>query len=196
MPAARVSIDAQRGAWTAGAWWSPSIRQRWAAWGLASSPAGATDVQASQSRTFQRYGAAIARSFVFSTRAVARADVAWMDGRDLDRFSRYTFGTFDNRLRGYPAASIRYDRGLAAHSAVSWSATPRLRLDALFDVALVEDRAFGRDWRRYPGFGGAVESPLPFGLLAAVEWAYGVRGRTSSGRQGTHVVRVSGYKMF
>ena len=32
-------------------------------------------------------------------------------GSDLDRFSRYALGTFDNRLRGYPSALIRYDRG-------------------------------------------------------------------------------------
>ena len=39
-----------------------------------------------------------------------------MGGRDLDRFSRFAFGTFDNRLHGYPSALVRYDRGArAAH---------------------------------------------------------------------------------
>ena len=44
-----------------------------------------------------------------------------MGGHDLDRFSRYAFGTFDNRLHGYPAALVRYDKGAVVRTAVAWS---------------------------------------------------------------------------
>ena len=47
-----------------------------------------------------------------------------------------------------------------------------------------------------PGIGAAVEAPAPFGTLVAVEWGYGFRGVNADGRRGTHVVRVSGYKVF
>lgn len=198
--AARISVDAQRGPWSGGAWWSPARRQRWDAWGIpggADLPsAGATARDADRARVFHRYGLALARSFVFSNRTVARVDAAWMDGRDLDRFSRYTFGTFENRLRGYPAASIRYDRGFAAHSVASWSAGRRLRLDGFFDLAAVREPARGNGLRTYPGAGAAIEVPMPFGLLTAVEWGYGPRGLTSSGREGTQVFRLTAYKMF
>jgi hypothetical protein len=42
----------------------------------------------------------------------------------------------------------------------------------------------------------AAEVPAPFGLLAAVEWGYGFRGINADGSRGTHVIRVSAYKMF
>ena len=119
-----------------------------------------------------------------------------MAGHDLDRFSRYSFGTFDNRLRGYPAALVRYDRGGVVRGSVAWSMARFARLDAFLDSALVRDRGFGRSSRNYTGIGAAVEAPAPFGLLTAVEWGYGFRGVNADGRQGTHVIRISAFKVF
>ena len=127
----RVALEAQRGPWSASAWWNGAHRQRWAPWGLAASEPGAAG--------FQRFGASAARSFVLSAGAVARLDAAWMGGYGLDRFSRYAFDGFENRLRGYPSATIRYDRGGVARGALTWNAGKRLRLDGFVDAARVRD---------------------------------------------------------
>ena len=117
-------------------------------------------------------------------------------GHDLDRFSRFSFGTFENRLRGYPAALVRYDRGATFRSALASSIGRVARLDLFADSAVVRDRGYGRRFRNYTGMGAALEAPAPFGLLAAVEWGYGFRGLDADGTRGTHVIRVSAYKMF
>jgi hypothetical protein len=189
--AARFAIEGQRQGWTAGAWWAPAIRQHWRRWGGAGG--GHYDTG---HRDFQRYGASLARSTVVTPALVARGEIAWMGGHDLDRFSRYSFGAFDNRLRGYPGALIRYDRGAIARGAVGWSAAPRLRLDGFVDTAFVRDPGFGPEFRPFTGLGLAVESPAPFGTLVAAEWGYGIQGRRTDGRRGTHVVRISAYKVF
>jgi hypothetical protein len=44
--------------------------------------------------------------------------------------------------------------------------------------------------------GAALEAPAPFGTLVSLEWGYGLQGIDASGRRGTHVVRLSGYKVF
>ena len=119
-----------------------------------------------------------------------------MSGTDLDRFSRYAFGTFDNRLRGYPSALIRYDRGGVVRGAIAWTPGRLLRVDGFGDTAVVRDAGFGRGFRNYTGVGAAVEAPAPFGTLLAIEWGYGFRGVNSNGRLGTHVVRVSAFKIF
>lgn len=188
---ARVTVDLQRMGWNASVWWNPARRTGWRAWGVP----GSGDYRPSQ-RAFQRYGATLARSRVITPVLVARVEGAWMSGRDLDRFSRYSFGTFDNRLRGYPSALIRYDRGGVVRSALAWSASPVVRVDGFIDVAAVRDPGFGRRLRRYTGIGAAVEAPAPFGTLVAVEWGYGVRGVNSDGSLGTQVLRVSAYKVF
>jgi hypothetical protein len=50
--------------------------------------------------------------------------------------------------------------------------------------------------RSYTGAGAAVEAPAPFGTLVALEWGYGFRGVNADGRLGTHVVRLSAFKVF
>jgi hypothetical protein len=127
---------------------------------------------------------------------VARVEAAWMAGRDLDRFSRYSFGTFDNRLRGYPSALIRYDRGGVVRTALAWGASKLVRVDGFFDSAWAHDPGFGRGLRNYTGVGGAIEAPAPFGTLLALEWGYGFRGVNTNGSLGTQVYRISAVKVF
>ena len=119
-----------------------------------------------------------------------------MSGHDLDRFSQYAFGTFENRLHGYPSALIRYDRGAATRGTLAWSPGRLLRLDGFADMAFVRDRGFAPGVSRFAGVGAGVEAPAPFGTLVAAEWGYGIEGVNADGRRGTHVVRVTGYKVF
>lgn len=188
---ARVALDVQRDGWNASLWWNPARRSGWRAWGRP----GGGEYEPGH-RDFQRYGVTVARSAVLSRRLVGRIEGAVMAGRDLDRFSRFSFGTFDNRLRGYPSALIRYDRGGVLRGALAWAAGRFLRVDAFADSAMVRDPGFGGGLRNDTGIGGAIEAPAPFGTLVAVEWGYGFRGVNADGRVGTHVIRVTGYKVF
>ena len=186
----RVAVDGQRAGWNASLWWSGSRRSGWRRWGV-----DGADYDHRQA-DYQRYGATLTRPIVLTPSLVARIEGAWMDGRDLDRFSRYAFGTFDNRLRGYPTALIRYDRGTVIRTAAAWAVTRRLRVDGFLDSAYVHDPGFGPGLRRFTGAGVAVEAPAPLGILIAAEWGYGFEGVSASGRRGTQVVRLSAFKIF
>jgi hypothetical protein len=188
----RLGLDAQRGGWQGSIWGSYSRRIGWRAWGMPAQRAAFSDAAAD----YQRYGASLLRSQAVSSRVTTRIETAVMGGSELDRFSRYAFGTFDNRLHGYPSALIRYDRGGVIRGAAAFSLFRLMRLDAFADSALVRDPGFGRTLRPYSGVGAAVEAPAPFGMLVAVEWGYGFQGIDTDGRRGTHVVRLSGYKVF
>jgi hypothetical protein len=192
---ARVAVDGQRGGWTASVWWNPARRTGWRAWGWGSVTDGVTDGVAEQV-AFQRFGVSVSRSAAFTPTLVTRFELAAMSGTDLDRFSSYSFGTFDNRLRGYPAALVRYDRGAVFRSAVAWSLSRFARLDGFVDTAYARDRGFGDGYRSYTGVGAALEAPMPFGMLGSVEWGYGFRGVNTDGGRGTHVIRVSTFKVF
>jgi hypothetical protein len=186
----RAALEGQRAGWSGSLWWNGARRSGWREWGR-----GPDDFTPAH-RDFQRFGLSLARSAVLTPRLVSRLELALASGRDLDRFSRYAFGTFDNRLRGYPSALVRYDRGGALRTAIAWTVNPRMRLDGFVDSAVVRDRGFGRSARNYTGIGAAIELPIPFAVLAALEWGYGIRGIRSDGSQGTHVIRVSAFKVF
>lgn len=187
----RAGIDLQRAGWQMSLWASHTMRVGWRRWGVP----GSADHDAPKP-SFDRAGASVARTAALSPRATARVEAAFTTGRDMDRFSRIAFGAFDNRLHGYPSALIRYDRGGVLRSSLSLAVAKAIRLDAFADTAAVHDPAFGRRLRSYTGFGAAFECPAPFGTLAAVEWGYGVQGVNTNGRNGTHVVRVTAYKVF
>lgn len=187
---ARLALEGQRDGWAGSIWWNPARRTGWRPWGR-----GPEDYQEGDD-TFQRFGATLARSTAVTPSVVLRAEGALMSGRDLDRFSRYTFGTFDNRLRGYPAALVRYDRGGVLRGTVAWSMSRFARVDGFVDTAVVRDPGFGTRYRNYTGVGAALEAPMPFGILAAAEWGYGFRGVNADGGLGTHVIRISAFKVF
>lgn len=189
-----TAVEAEWGPWTARVWWNPAMRQRWRQWGEEGQPEGRPS-DAENDRAFQRVGTVVSRTLALGPTVGARVEVAWMHGADLDRFSRYSFGAFDNRLHGYPTASVRYDRGGVARSVTSWSARG-WRVDAFGDLAVVRDPGFGNALRGYPGVGVAVETAGPFRTLWSVEWGYGIRGRRSDGGLGTQSVRITGYRVF
>jgi hypothetical protein len=189
--ALRAGFDLQRAGWQASVWGSYARRIGWRPWGFIT----AADY-APRHADYQRFGVSLLRSQALSKRVTTRIEGAVMGGRDLDRFSRFAFGTFDNRLHGYPSALVRYDRGAVLRTAVAWSAAKVLRLDGFADTAEVHDPGFGPGLRNYTGFGAAVEAPAPFGTLVAVEWGFGLQGVNTTGGRGTHVVRISGYKVF
>ena len=185
----RVALDGQQGPWTGSAWWRPARRQHWRAWGF---PGTADETRP----TYHRYGVTLARSVIASPRVSGRVEAAAMAGSGLDRFSRYGFDAFDNRLTGYPTASVRYDRGLVLRSAFTCQARPALRLQGWADAARVRDAGFDGEARTLAGLGAGMEAALPFRTLLAVEWGFGLQGRDRDGNQGTHTVRITAYRVF
>jgi hypothetical protein len=195
-----AALEGESGPWSARLWWNPARRQHWRAWGPAEGVRGegrraAPESDFNDARTFQRFGIAAARTVALGKVVSSRVEGAWMDGADLDRFSRYSFGAFENRLRGYPTASIRYDRGAVLRTATTWAGRG-FRVDAFGDIAAVRDPGFGERLRGYPGVGSAVEVGGPLRTLWSVEWGYGFKARRPDGRVGTHAVRVTAYRTF
>jgi hypothetical protein len=190
-----AAVETESGPWSGRVWWNPARRQRWQPWGEMRGGGDRADESAADARTFQRLGVSIARTLALGRTLGSRIELAWMDGVDLDRFSRYSFNAFENRLHGYPTASIRYDRGAVARSATSW-AHRGWRIDGFVDIAVARDPGFGDALRGYPGVGVAIETAGPLRTLWSVDWGYGFKARRGDGGVGTHAVRITGYRMF
>jgi hypothetical protein len=138
----------------------------------------------------------VGRTLTASARLSGRLELAGMAGSGLDRFSRYAFDAFENRLTGYPIDSVRYDRGLVARSAFVWRWRPSVRVQGLFDAARVRDAGYAFEARTLVGLGAGLEAALPWRTLLAVEWGYGPQGRDRDGQAGTQTLRVTAYRVF
>ena len=182
------AIAGERGPWAARVWWNPARRQGWRQWGLP----GTFDPG---QRDFQRYGVNVTRTMKLRPALSSRLETSWMAGHDLDRFSLFSFNSFDNRLHGYPAASIRYDRAVVARSVTSVG-RKGVRLDGFADMALVRDPGYGTAVRGLPGIGAAIELAGPLRTLWSVEWGYGIKAKQPDGRMGTQSWQIMGYRIF
>jgi hypothetical protein len=185
----RLGLEWERGAWSATAWGSAARRQSWHEWGR---PGDYTP----EASAYQKAALTLARTFVFGHGTITRLEAGALAGRDLDRFSRFTFDAFDNRLRGYPSAGVRFDRGAVLRTSATWEAVRGLRLDGFVDAAVVHDPTAERARQGHLGAGGAVEVALPGRILLNVDWGFGFEARGRDGHRGTNVVRVTAYKVL
>ncbi len=117
-------------------WASTSRRFGWEDWGLVSGAGGSAEED-----TYRKWGAGILKSFFPGPLQKVALGFSYDGGRNLDRFSRFRIGDFENvRVRGFNGADISFDHGIAAHLGYS-VALPRggVSLEFLVDAALIEN---------------------------------------------------------
>ena len=136
-------------------------RQNWDAWG----PAGAVE---RTPRTYAKYSASLAKEIYISLLTKARINAAYFGGRDLDRFSTYQFGLFDDtRIHGVPSAGVRYDELAMIRASYSFNAFEQYRIDAFYDRGW--GRLNGQDWEGLTGIGGAFNLRAPWNTILRAE---------------------------
>jgi hypothetical protein len=146
---------------TNGTWYG---RQAWEAWG----PAGAVT---ETPRTYTKYSASVAKEIYLSLLTKARINAAYFGGRDLDRFSTYQFGLFDDtKIHGVPAAGVRYDELAMVRGSYSFNAFEQYRFDAFIDRGWGRLRgAGGTDWEGITGIGAAFNLRAPWSTILRAE---------------------------
>jgi hypothetical protein len=90
------------------------------------------------------------------------AEIEYASGNDLDRFSKYEFGSFsDIRVRGYQSSKVRAEEVLAAHLTYGFDIGNVFRLDLVGDAAWATDDSTGLDRELLGGVGvvGTVLGP-------------------------------------
>lgn len=122
------------------------------------------------SSTYAKYQAAATKVFYLGPFSKVVVNGAWFGGHDLDRFSQYQFGLFDDtRIHGVPAAGVRYGELGVVRGQYSFNLFEQYRFDVFAD----------RGWGRVRGgLPGVVE--VPWEPLTGVGAAFNFRvpGRT------------------
>ena len=122
--------------------------------GLAGAPDEAAAATTSP-RTYTKYTASLSRDFYFNAFQKLHLNTAWFGGRDLDRFSKYQFGLFDDtRIHGVPASGVRFGELAMARGSYSFNIFEQYRLD------LFVEQAWGRETRsRHRGIRSRASEP-------------------------------------
>ena len=90
----------------------------------------------------------------------------YFGGDNLDRFSRYQFGLFDDtRIHGVPASGVRFDDLAMARGTYTFDLLQLYRFDLFLEQAWGRDLAASRSWQPLTGFGVAFNVRAPYDTI-------------------------------
>lgn len=147
-------------------------RGSWDFWGLL----GNTEFE-DDDDTYTTWNLALGKTWHLPKFLKFGVEVEYLDGSNLDRFSKFDFGTFSSvRVRGYETGKIRAQEALAAHFNYGWNVGGTFRLEALADVAWATDEIAGFDQELLAGVGVAATVIGPWSTIINVDLGVAVAG--------------------
>jgi hypothetical protein len=153
-------------------------RRDWRPWG---DPA--TSDFDPKDRDYFKYQLSLSKDQYFPGFRKLHVALTYLDGSDLDRFSKYEFGAFSgNALHGFKSGSVKTQTALLGTVSYGLNIEDIIRFEAIFDQAIVRDRQSGYDNTYFAGAGlsGSLNGPWNNSLLrfdvGVPVVSHGVRG--------------------
>ena len=135
----RLGLRYNRRGWRARLRGSHTVRGEWEPWGLPGNPG-----YDPEHKEYSQWEVGLGKTWHFPRFLKFGAEVEYLGGSDLDRFSKYDFGFFsDVSVRGYRSGKVRAEEAVAAHLTYGFDVGGVLRLDLVGDAAWATDEASG-----------------------------------------------------
>jgi hypothetical protein len=149
-----------------------SSRSRWEPWGFEDS--GDYDPD---DKNFFRWGASLSKTFHLGGFKKAGFELRYVDGANLDRFSKYEFGFFsDVFIHGYQMERIRADRAWVVNTSYGFELGELFRLQLIGDGAWATDEDTDLDQEFLAGIGVAGTVIGPWQTIVRLDVGAAVAG--------------------
>jgi hypothetical protein len=162
-----------RKTWHVGGAMRVSERSTWEFWGLPGNPDFSEEAS-----DYVLYEGSVTKEFFLKGNHKIHAEVVANGGSDLDRFSKYNFDYFGNRLRGFGGAGLRYTNGAKAQLQYAFNLGSLIRFEATLDHARVRDRGAETDqedgFQDFTGFGLSGQTIVGPNLILTIDWGIAV----------------------
>jgi hypothetical protein len=117
-------------------------RSDWQAWGLPGS--AERDAFDPDTEQYTLWKAAVAKTWWLPSFQKFGIELEYLDGQNLDRFSKYEFGFFsDSRVHGYQSGRVRATQALGAHVSYGFELGELMRLQLIGDAVQATDEEAG-----------------------------------------------------
>ena len=157
-----LAYEYRRGGYTLQATGALYRRASWERWGREG------DYDPAQ-QDYAKWSASLSKDF-FAGLHKFRLNLAYFGGHDLDRFSMYQFGLFDEtRIHGVPTSGVRFPELAMARATYSLNLLELYRLDVFLDQALGRDPYDAAEWHPVTGLGVGFNLRGPFRTLVRGE---------------------------
>lgn len=151
---------------------SYNLRSEWEPWGFADQT---RDFEAEED--FVLWGASVAKSWYLPNFQKIGAEVDYVSGSDLDRFSKYSFGFFGGtRVHGFQSNKVRAEEAIASHFSYGFEIGQTFRIEAVADIAWATDEETGLDNEQLAGVGLVGTFLGPWETLVNIDVGVPVQG--------------------
>jgi len=173
-----LSYDYSRRGWGASADYEAHRRSAWEPWGTAGS---LTDV--SPQKAYALWDATFSKTFYLPKFQKVSAAVSWLDGKDLDRFSRYEFTYMGKKsLSGFSGSGVRFDRGATTRLLYEFNVGDVIRFGMNIDWAKVKPLRDASGWQNHTGVGLSGSVAGPWETLWALDLGYALQSDIPAAR--------------
>jgi hypothetical protein len=149
-----------------------AMRSEWEPWGFAGNPGFDPEHE-----DYLTWGASLAKSWYLPRFQKIGTELVYVDGEDLDRFSKYEFGFFgDTRVHGYRSGRVKAESAWLARASYGFEIGKLLRLDAQLDTAWATDEESGLSDELLAGVGLAGTFVGPWQTLINLDVGTPVAG--------------------
>lgn len=154
--AGTVQLEFNRKGYSIAAAGRASRRSEWKSWGDFDTVTG-TFVNSSydtSQESFRTWKLTTFKEWYLPKFQKIKLGIDYLDGRDLDRFSQYSFDRFgDQRLEGYAGTGVRFDTGFFARTGWAFNILNAVRFDASVEYGRVKDRLQNAPYQEHYGAG-------------------------------------------
>jgi hypothetical protein len=150
---------------TATAWLDYFHRLKWAPWG---DPA-TSEYNPSQ-QNYWKWSLSLSKDQYFPGFRKLHLELQYLDGSNLDRFSKYEFGPFSgNPAHGFKSGSLRTERAFLAKVSYGLNIEDVIRFEGYYDQILATDKVSGYHNTYFSGAGllASLNGPIKDSLLRA-----------------------------
>ncbi len=182
------SIDGQYSRWgyTLTGFYDWRTRTSWRPWGNLAE-------YSPDQKTYTTFGGSFGKSFYLPRFQRISVDVNYLDGKNLDRFSKYELGFFGSqRIHGIQSGSVRAESAILSHLSYGFVFSDQFRIEAFYDQGFLSDKTAGYSHEPFQGIGVAGQTVGPYGTLLRLDIGKTV-GRNA---QGGFVANVVFLKLF
>ena len=119
-------------------------------------------------RNYWKYAFSIAKDQYFSGFRKLHVQLGYLDGSNLDRFSKYEFGPFSgNVLHGFKSGSLRTQQAFIANVSYGLNFENIIRFEGFYDQVIATDAVSGFDHTYFSGVGllASLNGPLKNSIL-------------------------------
>jgi hypothetical protein len=173
-------------------------RSDWDPWGLTDASTGefiASEYDPSQ-QSFYRWGVTAFKEWYLPKFQKLRAEANYLDGDNLDRFSRYEFSFFgDDRLNGFSGAGVKFDQGAVVRAGYTFNVFEAIQFSASLETARVRKDDDPTGTQAFSGLGLSGNLVGPWRTVISLSYGYGLQSDIPE-IEGQHEFLLFVFKLF